>query len=286
MSDLFSYRYGYKEVRSNMQIKSIDDDLLNSLWNLLCDYYWSRNKPNYLEPNTKLYFLIRIITSDYFKRPTDVIPTHSWRSVYKELRDYFFSCRWNEAYDFIQFIANNFDDTQDNQEFMSECNRILKRELAGYRFISGKIAPITSEEEIAEIEEALKVSQPSGTVVHLERALELLSDRKSPDYRNSIKESISAVETICALVADNPKASLGDALDKIRKQGKVSIHPALNQAFDHLYGWTSNEDGIRHKLMDDPDLDFEDAKFMLVACSAFVNYLRIKASKAGIKLEG
>ena len=268
-----------------MQIESIDESLRNCLWNLLDNYYWSKNEKAYLDRHTGLYLLMDRIWDEYFKVPTDTIPRSSWHHVYHELRDYFFSCDWNEVYDFIQFVADNFAYTSTNEEFMDECNRILKRELAGYRFVGGKIAQITAEEEIAEIEDALKVSQPSGTVVHLKRALELLSDRKSPDYRNSIKESISAVETICATITDNPKATLGDALGKIRRQGKVSIHPSLNNAFNHLYGWTSDEDGIRHKLMDDPELDFEDAKFMLVACSAFVNYLKVKASKAGIRFE-
>jgi hypothetical protein len=35
--------------------------------------------------------------------------------------------------------------------------------------------------------------------------------------------------------------------------------------------------------MDEDKIDFEDAKFMLVSCSTFVNYLVVKSSKAGIK---
>ena len=62
------------------------------------------------------------------------------------------------------------------------------------------------------------------------------------------------------------------------------MHPALNKAFSTLYGYTSNAKGIRHALLEESTLDFEDAKFMLVACSAFINYLKVKASKAGIEL--
>ncbi len=65
---------------------------------------------------------------------------------------------------------------------------------------------------------------------------------------------------------------------------KVELHPALKKAFDSLYGYTSDADGIRHALLDEPNLDSEDAKFMLVSCSAFINYLISKSSKAGIKL--
>ncbi len=56
----------------------------------------------------------------------------------------------------------------------------------------------------------------------------------------------------------------------------------LSRAFRQLYGYTSDANGIRHALLDESNLDFEDAKFMLVSCSAFINYLKGKAIKAGI----
>jgi len=60
---------------------------------------------------------------------------------------------------------------------------------------------------------------------------------------------------------------------------------ALKQAFEKLYGYSSDADGIRHALMGDSNVDFEEAKYMLVTCCAFVNYLAEKAIKAGIDLQ-
>ncbi|MFH1639453.1 MAG: hypothetical protein ABIB93_03970 [Chloroflexota bacterium] len=111
-----------------------------------------------------------------------------------------------------------------------------------------------------------------------------LSDKTSPDYRNSIKESISAVEAICRAITGNDKATLGEALKIIQEQGKLNLHTALKQAFSNLYGYTSDAEGIRHALLDEPNLNSEDALFMLVSCSAFINYLGSKASKTGIQL--
>ena len=52
------------------------------------------------------------------------------------------------------------------------------------------------------------------------------------------------------------------------------IPPTLEEAFNKLYGYTSNEGGIRHALSEgDTPPTFDDAKYMLVSCSAFVNYL-------------
>jgi len=95
---------------------------------------------------------------------------------------------------------------------------------------------------------------------------------------------LSAVEALCILLTGQKKAKLGQAL-KLLKQNKIEIHQALEKSFSNLYGYTSDADGIRHALLEDPNLDFEDAKFMLVSCSAFVSYLIEKAAKAGIKIE-
>jgi len=37
--------------------------------------------------------------------------------------------------------------------------------------------------------------------------------------------------------------------------------------------------------LDESNIDFEDAKFMLISCSAFINYLKVKISKANLKLK-
>jgi len=280
----FSQRKGIEPVKSALQVDSMDDDLRNGLWNALTIFYWNRMRGyNPVELFPKLHTLCQSLWFSYFKYPLDTLSADCY-GIHHELRAYFFECKWNEAYDFIEFIANNYPDEDNsvNPRFMDFCNRVLKRELSAYRFVGGVITQLTSEEEIAEIEEALEAKSPKPATIHLKTALDLLADRTSPDYRNSIKESISAVEAVCCSITSNPKATLGQALKQI--ESKVGLHPALKSAFSSLYGYTSDADGIRHALLDESNLDFEDAKFMLVSCSAFINYLRAKSSKAGIKL--
>ena len=51
----------------------------------------------------------------------------------------------------------------------------------------------------------------------------------------------------------------------------------MKNAFSALYGYASDSGGIRHKLLeDDINVKMEDAKFMLITCSAFINYLKAK----------
>ena len=67
---------------------------------------------------------------------------------------------------------------------------------------------------------------------------------------------------------------------KKEKKKKVELHPALRKVFDQLYGYTRDVSGIRHALLSESNLNYEDAKFMLVTSYAFINYLKIKKLKA------
>jgi len=285
---LFSQRKGLKPVKSMIQVDFMDDELRNGLWNALKLFYWDRvhHRPlgGIISLHKDMQILFKRLWYNFFKKPLDTLDDR-WPTTYKEIRKYFFSYEWYEVYDFVEFVANNYPDRNNkvNSKFMRFCNSILERELSAYRFVGDKITQITSEAEISEVEEALERSEPLKAVnTHLKRALDLLADRKSPDYRNSIKESISAVEAICKLITQDKGATLGQTLKKI--EGKVGLHPALKKSFSSLYGYTSDAEGIRHALHGGPSLSLEDAKFMLVSCSAFINYLIIKALKGGIKI--
>lgn len=151
-------------------------------------------------------------------------------------------------------------------------NRFLERELSAYRFVSGQLTDITDAQEIEMLESALADSRFAGVTAHLERSLELYANRENPDYRNSIKESISAVESMARIVAENPKATLSDALKALEKRG--TLHPALKEGFMKLYAYTSDEGGIRHAMLDEPNLTAADARYFLLSCTSFVNYLK------------
>jgi len=271
-----------KKSRTQIQKDFMDDSLRNRLWNLLILFYWSSmNEPKYTTERKNVEAFIIRMWDNYFKRPLDAMPEDSY-NLYKEIGEYFFECSWFEVYDFLEFMSNNYPDKSINEEFKDMCNSILEEELSAYRFVGNRIVEITSEEEISEIERALET--PFGPIkVHLKNALEKMSDKKSPDYRNSIKESISAVEAICRIITGEERATLGKALDIIEREGRIELHPAIKKAFDSLYGYTSSAEGIRHALLDKKlSLSLEDAKFMLVSCSAFINYLIAKANKANI----
>lgn len=159
---------------------------------------------------------------------------------------------------------------------VEELNLEFERLNYAYRIIDKQIVEVTAEEEIFSIKKAIEENNDS-VKEHLTNALKLCSKRPEGDYRNSIKESISAVEVVCR--KKTGEETLGKSLNKLEKKG-VIIPQMLKTAFDKLYAYTNNEEtGIRHALMDDEGTytpGSDEAIFMIVSCSAFINYLNKK----------
>jgi len=210
----------------------------------------------------------RVMWFKYFKLPFSQIPSIpplilSW------LERYFFACTWSEVYDFIESVLSICK----NDDVANTLNGVLERELAAYRLVGNRIVEITDQKELVALDEALLAGDQFAPVAaHFQRALELLSDRSSPDFRNSIKESISAVEATARIVTGNDTATLGDALKALERNH--DLHKALKEGFSKLYGYTSDEHGIRHAMLEEPSLGAAEAKFFLLSCTSFVNYLR------------
>ena len=187
---------------------------------------------------------------------------------------------WFKVFDLIQSIifysSRNEHLGVRSENYRVRTNQTLEEYKSAYRFLNEQIVPIISETEKRSLELVLESDILSkGVKEHLATALKLYSDRTAPDYRNSIKESISAVEALCKQMTGKPKATLGDAL-AILKQ-KKNINGALLSGLDSIFGYTSNAQGIRHSLKDgETPPTSEDALFMLVTCSAFINYLTSK----------
>ena len=279
----FSQKIGKTQVREKLQIESIDKRLENRLWNTILREFFNRisNFSNYDEYSEKAQVCM-VAWEEFFGYRTDEIPSTGGvdvSGVINFIKNWFFQeAEWYEKYDLIEYLAR-IDSVALHVGFTTSCNNALEKEMAGYRIIDNSIAQITSEEEILEIEQALdSYSMYTSVNTHLRTSIKYFSDRENPSYRNSIKESISAVESLCGIITGYENATLGQALNIVEK--KFAIHGALKKAFSNLYGYTSDTGGIRHSLLkDEIEVSFEDAKFVLVSCSAFLNYLRVKIEK-------
>ena len=224
----FSERTGYKKPKTEIQKESIDVELSNGIWNYLniCIFNkFSDDERFEKEGYNKMVYLAVKLWLDFFKKEIDGLPDNK-RDILARIKNWYIQSNWYDKYDLIEFIVENHKDKKEVEKLTNNLNNILNRELSAYRIISSKITPITYEIEIMEIEKASN-SPIKEVNSHIERAIELFSDRKNPDYRNSIKESISAVETMCKIISKNPKATLNDALNQLANSENIKLHKAL-----------------------------------------------------------
>ncbi len=279
----FSDRVGITKIKTELQIKSIDDVLRTRIYNIII-LLLIKNLEYHIDESDSFYKLIKSMWHYFFKLDLDTIPP-TRDSFNNFLKKYFIECEWYKVYNLIEFLYQELPDG--NEEFKKYINNVLEEELSSYRIVGEEVVQITDKKEIIEVEEALLKSEEKKLNVvykHLDSAISKFSDKEKPDYRNSIKESISAVESISKIISGNPKAGFREALEVIEKN--IGIHKALKKGFLAIYGYSSDSGGIRHAMTDELNpVHFEDAKFMLIACSALINYLIVKADKSRISFK-
>lgn len=278
----FSQRMGLTPKEFPLQVDSLDDATRMDIWNAFYSIFSSPLKKALLisSLDTKLRCFCETIWSDFFR--FDMARLHESKKFLSEIRSFITGVgKWNEVFDLCEFIIQI--PISPSQNFSNKLDMALQRNHVGYRVIGTEIAPITNDQEIQAIKTAMILpDQLAGARTHISTALQLLSDRENPDYRNSIKESISAVEAVCMVLVGDENASLGKALKRLEDNG-ISIHHSLKNGFSSIYGYTSNKGGIRHAMIEEDTVATqEDALFMLVSCSAFCHYLQQKGAQAGI----
>lgn len=256
----FSERYGYTEPKPP-QIEGMDSDLRTGLWNVFDwtvlhpDVWgWERHKPD---------DACREIFANFLKKPRD---EYDYYQCVKSIKSIFLNEKWYEVYNLIEFVIGHHSSI-----YVDRCNEVLESENSAHRIVGKYVAPITSELDVGAVETVMQ-AQFEGARECIENALRFFSDRETPDYKNSIAESIHAVESIAQEVTGKEK-SLNAMTQSLK------LHANLTNALNELYDWTS-KDGIRHGKSGKPlRVDQDTARFMLVTCSAFVNYIAAKNSK-------
>lgn len=274
---LFSERYNYTKPSDVI----IREQITPEIQNAICSCY-DRLKDALPKTGT------------YYENPYVALEKHLWtyflnqrEGNFREGRRYHVVATlfledvhnpWYRKLDLVEFTIkylHKFSIAVSNK-FVKQLNSEFERLSFAYRVVGTEIVEITSKEEIAAVESAMHDSA-TNIRTHLNKALELYAQRPVGDYRNSIKESISAVEAYCREITG--ENTLGNALNKLKDRG-LAIPPILRTAFEKLYAYTNQPDtGIRHALMDDEGTytpASEEALFMLVSCSSFINYLNKK----------
>jgi len=278
----FSDRIGVTKPQDVLLLDCLSAPLRNSIWNFLLRNLFFGKSENYNDVIVK-------IAEYFFKYPVDALPSYGYQKL-DWLRQWFFDDKtpWFQIYNFLEYIVISgqfLRYSMNPNEIIPALNHVLQEEMSGYRIICGVFAPISNKTEITAINEALNSASGclmDGVNIHLKAAITLMSQKPSPDYRNSIKESISAVEALTKSISGEKSGGLDRALSTL--DSKLNFHGAFKAGLLSLYGYTSDSDGIRHAILDEPSVGFDEAKFMLVSCSALINFMLAKSIAAGLIL--
>ena len=188
---------------------------------------------------------------------------------------------YHEVLTLVEFLIRNencpLDLKNQLREIFDKCQIVyFIQDIIGLPTIVPRITKESGDATQRSIETVDRAGM-AGASAHLRQAVEHIN---AGQFADSIADSIHAVESIVRTI--NPKAKkLGSALDSLQRSGLLK-HPALKEAFSKLYGYTNDEQGIRHALLDkaSPDVDLDEAMFMFGACASFAAYLVNKHRKA------
>jgi len=271
----FSTRFGYTEPKVDLAEDEMPDSLRSGLWDISKLFFFEQiaeydfigkitgYAPQFDDITHRIWF-------HFFRVSTDERTTNPRNALFS-LRSYFFEKKFHEVYSLVEFLASASNNSNSSEQFVELCNRVLERERSAFRFADTQLVKISNSTELTEVENSLRQDSAVGVREHISRAASLYSQRPNPDYRNSIKESISAVESAVSFALGKKTYGVSAPLKEIATQ--FGMHKALSEGFNKLYAYTSDENGIRHALMKEDKITQDDARYMLVSCSAFANYL-------------
>lgn len=271
----FAQAEGLHPLPSQLQLREVSNHLRARLWVTVHEQISDSSvyRSGLSRVDGWLLSILKIFWVDSLHKFIDDFDDARY-SVADWTRDIIEFGRYEEVLGFIEFLVRF---KKAPERFRARIAYDLQHCGAAYRII-GKpptIVPISSDEEteaVLEAFEELEKADQNGAIAHLTKAAEALNKDMSAD---AIRESIHCVESVARCAVPEAK-SLGAALNILDKSGE--LHPALRQGFNALYGYTSQEEGIRHALLDEnvTQVSMDEALFMFSACAAFSTYLSRK----------
>lgn len=273
----FSDRNNLSSLPKKMQYKKFNKETIirfkNLSFDILQDYIDnvgnSRGKTNIIDIFADEAFCVEVHGSNI-----------KYEDIINKIKQVFDEGTYYEILDIIEFIASKLHIDKPPYPYpfyvqmipltyYDSYNSLFEQEYVGYRFVKGFIVRITDKAEIESISDA--ASTPYKKInEHIDKAIKYISEKGNKDYKNSIKESITALEACCSIVTGDSK-ELSATIKFIGQKKK--LHPALVSAITKLYGFASDEPGVRHENnKEESDINFEEAKLILVICSGLINY--------------
>ena len=217
--------------------------------------------------------LLRIVC-----RTLRVHPDYSTRSDWERVQLLMHTCNWFTVYDIIEAIhahfAGNTGRFAENAatHFAADINAYFVEEGIGWQLVDGQIVTRGTEafESIVPAAvAALNHTERPTAAGHLHEALADLSRRPAADLTGAIFHAMGALEAVARDLADDPKATLGEVVQRNPDLLPKPVGSALSQ----LWGYASNE--ARH-VREGHEPNREEAELLVGLAAAMATYLTRK----------
>ncbi|KQX21781.1 MULTISPECIES: hypothetical protein [Ensifer] len=188
--------------------------------------------------------------------------TENWKAYFH--RD----TRYDICLGFVQWMLRAF---KSNQLGQSVTNALADTHVA-YRVINGDtIMPVASQQEAEIVKVAVETADRARLPAARQHLLDAAAELSSGNYANSVRESMSAVESVA--FTSTGETSFAKAIGVM--DARRPMNGAFKIAINRLYDYTSQEPGIRHAKQEHATADVEEreAIFMLGVCASFVSYV-------------
>jgi len=269
----FEQREGLAPLPQQLRLKELPKSIRAPLWAVVYDSMIAAEG----HVRSPWSAILRPYWVGHLYRDADMFPSYG-PHVVKWVKPIILDGSYAEALGFLEHAIQHFNVIAPKNFFALQINRCLEAGGAAYRVLDGStICPISSPEEAQAVQTALdELGGYAGARTHLHSAASLLTACR---YADSVRESIHAVESVARVLAPDAR-TLDPALSELEKRGH--LHPAMKKGFSNLYGYTNDEKGVRHALLDaaDSNVSESDALYMFVACAAFAAYLHRRSEAA------
>jgi hypothetical protein len=194
---------------------------------------------------------------------------NDFERITKRWKEYFTAkATYTETLGFVQWLLRE----RPSDQFAKKVEIVLESTRTAYRVVNNDtIMQVASAIEAEAVTTALKSAKHRGIDGSRQHLLDASAALTGGDYATSIRESMSAVESVCLSVTGVKDFAKAVAI----MDAKKPMHPAFKIAINRLYDFTSQEPGLRHAKRHDAtaNVDERDAIFMIGVCASFVTYM-------------
>ena len=258
MGGFFSHRHGYGRQREIIVREDAPEGLRMGLVQIGRDLGMS-------------YGNLREVLCHVLRRRPDAGNWTEVPNIRDEVNELISDCEWYRVYDISEGLHQYLAAQHRGTAFTERLNRLFEEDGVGWQMVDGQIVTrgdVEFEHAVAGAIEQLGDANLQTAKRELQEARRDLSRRPDPDVTGTIQHCMAALEATARVIANDPRATLGEIL--IRHRDALGIPRPLDTALAQMWGYASE---MGRHLQEGRNPGRQQADLLLGTASAMISYL-------------